>query len=94
MSELGPVLAVDTATRASVVVVGLDQPSAISRREVQHRHGSHVLEQIDEVLARAGLELDEVAGLAVGTGPGSFTGLRVGLATVKTMAYASGLPRS
>lgn len=92
MNDLGPVLAVDTATRASVVVVGLDQPLAVSRREVQHRHGAHVLEQIDEVLADAGLALEDVAGLAVGTGPGSFTGLRVGLATVKTMAYARTLP--
>ena len=92
MSKLGPVLAVDTATRASVVVAGLDQPLAVSRREVQHRHGSHVLEQIDEVLAEAGLMLDDVAGLAVGTGPGSFTGLRVGLATVKTIAYTRALP--
>ena len=92
MSPLGPILAVDTSTRASVVVVGTQAPAAISRREVKHRHGSHVLEQIDEVLAAAGLELDDVAGLAVGTGPGSFTGLRVGLATAKTVAYARSLP--
>jgi tRNA threonylcarbamoyl adenosine modification protein YeaZ len=59
---------------------------------VQHRHGSHVLEQIDEVLARAGRSIGDVEALAVGTGPGSFTGLRVGLATIKTIAYARGLP--
>ena len=76
------VLAVDTSTRASIVVVGGEAVQAQSRREVQHRHGSHVLEQIDEVLAAAGASLAEVTALAVGTGPGSFTGLRVGLATV------------
>ena len=92
MSALGPILAVDTSTRASIVTVGRETPLATSRREVRHRHGSHLLEQIDEVLAEAGLTLTEVEGLAVGTGPGSFTGLRVGLATVKTMAYARGLP--
>ncbi len=92
MSALGPVLAVDTSTRASLVVVGGETSLAISRREVQHRHGCHVLEQIDEVLAEAGLSLAQVEGLAVGTGPGSFTGLRVGLATVKTIAYARTLP--
>jgi len=91
VSEPGPVLAVDTSTRASVVVVGAEAPLGVSVREVQHRHGLHVLEQIDEVLAEAGLRLDRVAALAVGTGPGSFTGLRVGLATVKTIAYARGL---
>ena len=87
----GLILAVDTATRASIVVAGQRSPLAVSRREVQHRHGSHVLEQIDEVLAGAGATLDDVTGLVVGTGPGSFTGLRVGLATVKTIAYARGI---
>ncbi len=42
------VLAVDTSTRASIVVVGGEAVQAQSCREVQHRHGSHVLEQIDE----------------------------------------------
>ena len=88
----GLILALDTATRASIVVLGRDAPLATSRRDVQHRHGSHLLEQIDEVLEHAGRSLDEVEALAVGTGPGSFTGLRVGLATAKTVAYARELP--
>ena len=86
------ILAIDTSTRASVGVVGSDAPVAVSRREVQHRHGTHVLEQIDEVLDAAGRTLDELSALAVGTGPGSFTGLRVGMATAKTIAYARELP--
>jgi tRNA threonylcarbamoyl adenosine modification protein YeaZ len=86
------ILGVDTSTRASIVTLGGSEPLATSRREVQHRHGSHVLEQVDEVLAAAGCLLDEVDALAVGTGPGSFTGLRVGLATLKTVAYARQLP--
>jgi tRNA threonylcarbamoyl adenosine modification protein YeaZ len=92
VSAPGPILAVDTSTRASFVALGHGTELAISRREVQHRHGSHVLEQIDEVLSEADLTVDRVEGLAVGTGPGSFTGLRVGLATVKTIAYARRLP--
>ena len=90
--SLGLVLAVDTATRASIVVLGRDAPLAIGRREVRHRHGSHLLAQIDEVLEQAGRSLDDLDALAVGTGPGSFTGLRVGLATLKTIAYARRLP--
>jgi len=91
LSEL-VILALDTSTRASIVVVGGAEPAASSCREVQHRHGSYVLEQIDEVLAAADLTLAQVEALAVGTGPGSFTGLRVGLATIKTLAYARALP--
>ncbi len=86
------ILAIDTSTRASLVLAGDSAVRAVSRREVQHRHGSHVLEQVDEVLAGAGVGLDELGALAVGTGPGSFTGLRVGLATAKTIAYARSLP--
>jgi tRNA threonylcarbamoyl adenosine modification protein YeaZ len=92
MSTGGPTLVIDTATRASVVAVGEATVLGVSVREVQHRHGSHVLEQIDEVLGLAGLTLDDVRALGVGTGPGSFTGLRVGMATAKTIAYAHGLP--
>ncbi len=88
----GYVLVVDTSTRSSIVAVGGVKPVAVSRRDVQRRHGSHLLEQIDEVLAEADVSLDDVIGLAVGTGPGSFTGLRIGMATVKTIAYARGLP--
>ncbi len=82
------ILAVDTSTRASIVVLGGAEPVALSRRDVQHRHGSHLLEQIDEVLTEAGGSLADIGALGVGTGPGSFTGLRVGLATLKTLAYA------
>jgi tRNA threonylcarbamoyl adenosine modification protein YeaZ len=87
----GLVLAFDTATRSSLVVVGRAEPLATSVRAVAHRHGSHLLEQIDEALASAGATLGDVAAIVVGTGPGSFTGLRVGLGTAKTVAYARGL---
>jgi tRNA threonylcarbamoyladenosine biosynthesis protein TsaB len=92
VSDLSLVLAIDTATRTSVVVVGRASVLAVSRRAVGYRHGTHLLEQLEEALAAAGATLDQVSALAVGTGPGSFTGLRVGLATAKTIAYARELP--
>lgn len=88
------ILAIDTATRASVVAVGSDGAAieGSSRRAAMHRHGTHLLEQVEEVLTTAGISMDEVSAIAVGTGPGSFTGMRVGLATAKTIAYARSLP--
>jgi tRNA threonylcarbamoyl adenosine modification protein YeaZ len=88
----GLLLAIDTATRTSFVVLGRRAPSAISRSEAGHRHGARIIEQIDEALAGAGARFGDVAALVVGTGPGSFTGLRIGLATAKTLAYVRGLP--
>lgn len=46
---------------------------------------------LGELLARHGVALKQLEGLAVGLGPGSFTGLRIGLASVKALAYAVGL---
>ena len=47
---------------------------------------------VDQVLARAALSIDDVEALAVSIGPGSFTGLRIGLALAKGIALAGGLP--
>jgi tRNA threonylcarbamoyl adenosine modification protein YeaZ len=86
-------LLIDTATARSVVAVGTATGLlARSERLAGHRHGSHVLEQVEECLAAAGWSLAGPEAIAVGTGPGSFTGLRVGLATAKTLAYVRGLP--
>ncbi len=86
-------LVIDTATRQSTVALG-DGPRLVaeSRRASEHRHGAVVLEQIEEVLAGAGIAAVEIGAIGVGTGPGSFTGLRVGLATAKTLAWGLGCP--
>ncbi len=62
------------------------------RWESRHRHGEELLERIDRLLAEGGTSKRELAGVVVGTGPGSFTGLRIGLATAKTIAYSLAIP--
>ena len=56
------------------------------------RHSSHLLALCDQVLRTAGLRVSQVRALACGAGPGSFTGLRVGLAVAKGLALADDLP--
>lgn len=55
-------------------------------------HGSTLPALIEEALARAAIGWRDVDGLAVSIGPGSFTGLRIGLSLAKGIAYAGGLP--
>ena len=88
----GLILAFDTSTRGSLVVAGRASPRGVSHRESPHRHATYLLDQIEQVLVAADATLAEVAAVAVGTGPGSFSGLRVGLATAKTLAYALARP--
>ena len=59
---------------------------------VQSNHAEIILPLVDSVLRRAGIGLSDVAGIAVSIGPGSFTGVRIGLSTVKGLAYGTGMP--
>jgi hypothetical protein len=88
-------LAIDTATRTAVVAVGARDGGLVAeeRWSSEHRHGAELLQHLDLLFARAGITLDDVAAIVAGIGPGSFTGLRVGLATAKVIAY-SGRSRS
>jgi tRNA threonylcarbamoyladenosine biosynthesis protein TsaB len=55
-------------------------------------HARELMPAVAEVMARSGLAWEELDALAVGRGPGSFTGLRVGVATARALAHARGLP--
>lgn len=55
-------------------------------------HGRELLPAVMQVLSESGLEWGDLDGIAVGRGPGSFTGLRVGLATARALAQSRGLP--
>ncbi|MFJ3333685.1 tRNA (adenosine(37)-N6)-threonylcarbamoyltransferase complex dimerization subunit type 1 TsaB [Streptomyces sp. NPDC086766] len=86
-------LALDTATPA--VTVALHDGSAVLASSSQvdaRRHGELLLPAVDRVLAEAGLKLDAVTDIAVGVGPGPYTGLRVGLMTAETFGLALGVP--
>jgi len=80
-------LAVETATRVmGVALLAGDRLVAELRSDDARLHSERLLPAIDRVLALADVSLDAVEAFAVSVGPGSFTGLRIGLATVKAFA--------
>ena len=87
------VLAVDTTTeRGSVAVAEDESLRGEVRLACPDGHSQRLLPAIEFLLGSLGLGPRDVEGYAVTTGPGSFTGLRVGLSTVQGLALASGRP--
>lgn len=85
-------LALDTATSAITVAVHDGEQVLATRTTVDARRHTELLAPvIVDALAAAGTDVTEVTHVAVGTGPGPFTGLRVGLVTAQTFAHARGI---
>ncbi len=86
-------LAIDTATSAITVALhDGDRVLAESSTLDARRHGEYLAPGIAKVLAQAGRTSAEVSAVVAGTGPGPFTGLRIGLVTARTFAFAAGVP--
>ncbi|MGA9720846.1 MAG: tRNA (adenosine(37)-N6)-threonylcarbamoyltransferase complex dimerization subunit type 1 TsaB [Candidatus Binatus sp.] len=85
-----PVLGLDTSTSiASLALIAGGRVAASIERPVSS-HGAALPGAIDELLSAAGMQIAGLGAIAVGTGPGSFTGLRIGLSYAKGIAMASG----
>lgn len=87
-------LAIDTATTRVVIAVGSPFGDLMGTTAwvAGYRHGETLLPTLAAFLAERGLGRGDLAGIVVGTGPGAFTGLRVGLATAKGLAHAVRIP--
>jgi tRNA threonylcarbamoyladenosine biosynthesis protein TsaB len=88
-------LVIDTATPATVVGVARDG-AVVERRhdpgpDERPGHVTQLLTLVEAALAEAGLELAGLDRIGVGVGPGSFTGLRIGIATARALAHATGV---
>ncbi|MHB0874868.1 MAG: tRNA (adenosine(37)-N6)-threonylcarbamoyltransferase complex dimerization subunit type 1 TsaB [Anaerolineae bacterium] len=87
------ILAVDTAT--SVASVALWSPARVHAEETWYSSANHTVElmpTVAKLLERQGFTPRDLTGLAVTRGPGSFTGMRIGMSLVKGMAVALGVP--
>jgi tRNA threonylcarbamoyladenosine biosynthesis protein TsaB len=91
------ILALDTATRATSVAISLPSAEGLEARDdppsgQRPRHTTRLLPMIAELFERGDVDWEDIDLLAVGVGPGTFTGLRVGVATARALAQARGIP--
>ena len=88
------ILAIDTATTQIVIASGSlnGDIDGLSTWAAGYRHGETLLPSIARFLGEQNLRRSRLSGIVVGTGPGAFTGLRVGIATAKGLAHGLGLP--
>lgn len=88
------ILAIDT-TRDSLTVVLTDGDKYFSKvgAATKEGHSPNIIPFIDELLNRAGISLPSIDAVAAVVGPGSFTGIRIGVATANAIAFALNLKR-
>ena len=89
------VLALETSGSLGSVAIGTGRGAHVRARtflEGQIRHAAELVPRVAETLAVAGIAREEIGGVVVGGGPGSFTGVRVAAATGKGIAHALGVP--
>lgn len=88
------ILAIDTSTNKVVIATGTPDGVAdgLSTWTAGYRHGETLLPTIERFLGEQNIRRSRLTGIVVGTGPGAFTGLRVGIATAKGLAHGLGIP--
>ena len=92
MSNTPTILAIETATSScSVALLSSDQ--VLSRSEIGNNiHSQVILSMVQSILLEASIEVGTVDAVAVGQGPGSFTGLRIGIGVAQGLAYGAECP--
>lgn len=83
------ILVFDTTTVACSVALGVDGKILSRHKESANIHSQALLQMIDELILEAGLNLSDINYLVVGVGPGSFTGLRIGIGVAQALAYTN-----
>jgi tRNA threonylcarbamoyladenosine biosynthesis protein TsaB len=84
------ILGLDTATEACSVALLDGERCVVRYEELGRGHAERILPMVDEVLAEAAIALAEVDGIAVGRGPGAFTGVRIAVSVAQGLAFGAG----
>jgi tRNA threonylcarbamoyladenosine biosynthesis protein TsaB len=86
------VVGIETSTPQTSVAIGGEQGILAQMSVAGRSRQEAAAPALQQLLRWSGIELDRVGGVAVGIGPGLFTGLRVGVATAKTLAQVLAIP--
>lgn len=87
------ILGIDTSSSNLSIALSDDKTIILSESQfVERRHSSVLVPKIQAMLQKAGIAINRIDGFIVGLGPGSFTGLRIGVSTVKGFGLALGKP--
>ncbi|MBN1901534.1 tRNA (adenosine(37)-N6)-threonylcarbamoyltransferase complex dimerization subunit type 1 TsaB [Candidatus Sumerlaeota bacterium] len=87
------ILGIDSATSCGGIAIIEDNMILASLvLNVKKTHSERLLKNIDYLLGECGVQIMDIDGVAVSIGPGSFTGIRIGMACAKGLAYSSGKP--
>lgn len=86
------VLGIDTATREASVALSGPSAAMVRRLPEGAWHARELLPAIENLLREAGLATIDLGGIGVAAGPGSFTGVRIGLATAKGLGFSLDIP--
>lgn len=93
MNDLKPILAIETSGKICGVCLYVNPDEFYSAKIVlKHSHSEKLFELIEQVLISSGRKIDDVSSIAVSSGPGSFTGLRIGLAAAKGISESLAVP--
>ena len=88
-----PILALETSERICGVCLYFNEEKFFEfSMLLKNAHSEVIFDLVDKVLKTSGTEINQVACIAVSAGPGSFTGLRIGMSTAKGLAFGASLP--
>lgn len=86
------ILAIDTATEACSAALLWNDEILVREEVAPQAHTRLILPMVESVLAESGIKLQQLDAIAFGRGPGSFTGVRIGIGAAQGLAYGAGLP--
>lgn len=93
MNDLTPILAIETSGKICGVCLYVNPNEFYSAKIIlKHSHSEKLFELIEQVMISSGRKINDISSIAVSSGPGSFTGLRIGLAAAKGISESLSIP--